>query len=305
MHLRALRGFVAVAEHLSFTRAAAALFVSQPALSQQVAGLERHLRVQLLARDRRGVRLTPAGEALLPGAAAVLRSWETAQDEMARAVDAARSTLVVGVHLGVERGLLPDVRARLSATSPGTDLRVRQVSWSDPTGGLGGDLGGEVDAAFVWLPLPQEERFRWVPVVHEPRRLLVSASHALATRTTVTLAELADERFLALPAEVGPLRETLLATDERGARPVRVGAEVASTEETVEALAAGLGICLVAAGNVRTFLREGVAVLDVVGLSGLDLVLAWRRDDTRPALGVLVDAVRAAAGAGGREDRRE
>ncbi len=66
VHLRNLRYFVPVAEHLHFTRAAEALFVSQPALSKQVRALEAQLRVPLFDRDRQHVRLTSAGAALLP-----------------------------------------------------------------------------------------------------------------------------------------------------------------------------------------------------------------------------------------------
>jgi DNA-binding transcriptional LysR family regulator len=83
VHLRDLRYFVVVAEHLHFTRAAEALFISQPALSKQVRVLETHLRTPLFERDRREVRLTPAGAALLPRARALLEGWQVAQEEMA------------------------------------------------------------------------------------------------------------------------------------------------------------------------------------------------------------------------------
>jgi len=295
VHLRGLRCFVAVAEHLSFTRAAAALFVSQPTLSKQVRSLEDNLRVQLFARNRRSVQLTEAGGALLPGAAVVLRAWEAAQADMTEVMETAKATLVVGMHVGVERGLLPSVREHLRQASPPLQLRVRQASWADPTGGLATAVTSGNDAAFVWLPLPEPERFRWIPVAHEPRRLLVSTANPLAGRHSVAFEDLLDEPFLALPHEAGPLSAHFLGVPERGGHPARIGAEIASTEEVVEALTADLGICLVAAGNVRTLLREGVAVLDVTGLSELDLVLAWRHDDERPSVNRLVRSVAAAS----------
>src|SRR3954469_7781183 len=107
VHLRDLRAFVAVAEHLNFSRAAESLFLTQPALSKQVKALETALREPLFVRDRRTVRLTAAGEALLPGARAALATWATACGQLSAA--AAGDELLVGMSLGVERGLLPAV----------------------------------------------------------------------------------------------------------------------------------------------------------------------------------------------------
>src|SRR4051812_27142855 len=160
VHLRELRYFVAVAEHLHLGRAAEELFVSQPALSKQIRALEQRLRVELFDRDRRTVRLTAAGTALLPHAREELGAWQRAEQELARAAATASSTLVVGMSTGLGRGLLPAVRARFGVAAPEAELRVRQVRWDDPTGGLTATDDQRTDAAFVWLPLPEPERFR-------------------------------------------------------------------------------------------------------------------------------------------------
>src|ERR1700754_3012422 len=109
VHLRDLRYFVAVAEELHFTRAAEALYVSQPALSRQIRALENELRAPLFERDRRSVRLTDAGAALLPGARAVLEAWAAAESALAAALDRQAAALVVGMSTGVGRSLLPAV----------------------------------------------------------------------------------------------------------------------------------------------------------------------------------------------------
>jgi DNA-binding transcriptional LysR family regulator len=294
VHLRDLRYFVAVAEHLHFTAAAEALFISQPALSKQVRALEAQLRAPLFIRDRRTVALTPAGQALLPVARAVLAGWAEGERAIAAAAAAQQATLVVGMSTGLGRGLLPAVRARLAERAPHAQLSVRQVPWDDPTAGLAGDGGNGTDAAFVWLPIPDPASYQWIEVATEPRFVALPGSHPLAARERVAFTDLLDEPFLALPATAGPLRDHWLGLDARAGRPPVIGAEVATTEETVEALAAGLGVCLVAAGNVPLLEREGVIVRPVTGLDPGRLALAWRRNDHRPLLAHLRAAVLAA-----------
>lgn len=284
VHLRDLRYFVAVAEHLHFTRAAEALFISQPALSKQIRALETQLRVPLFDRDRQQVHLTTAGQALLPRARAVLDAWLTAQTDVAAAAAQQAATLVVGMSTGLGRGILPAVRARLADSAPQVRLQVRQVPWDDPTGGVTANGPARTDAAFVWLPVPQARRFAWVSVATEARLLALPASHRLGDRDSVDITDLLDEPFLALPSTSGELRDYWLAVDARHGHPVTVGAEVSNTEETVEALTAGLGVCLIAAGNAPLIARDGIVVRPVTGVTPSELVLLWRRGDDRPVL---------------------
>ncbi|MEU0249416.1 LysR family transcriptional regulator [Streptomyces sp. NPDC006235] len=282
VHVRDLRYFVAVAEELHFTRAAERLYVSQPALSKQIRALERQLGIELFRRDRRGVALTDAGTALLPYARRVLDAWEEGAAAMDNARAAQRSTLVVGMSTSpVRGGLLPAIRSRFTATHPETLLRLRQVTWEDPTAGL---ADGAADVAFVWLPLPGQERYDWTVVAEEPLMVALPDAHPLAGRTEVDFTDLLDEPFLALPESTGPLRDFWLALDARDGRPPRIGAEIASTEETYEALTAGLGVCLVAAGNVPLLTLGGVTARPVRGVTPSRYVLAWRREDGRRPL---------------------
>ncbi|MFG3105052.1 LysR family transcriptional regulator [Streptomyces sp. NPDC048182] len=287
VHLRELRYFVAVAEELHFTRAAERLYVSQPALSKQIRALERQLGAELFRREPQGVRLTEAGTALLPHARRMLADWA----EAAAALEAVRSartgTLVVGMSTSPGRGgLLPAIRSRFTAAHPKARIRLRQVGWEDPTAGL---TDGTADAAFVWLPLPLPDagRYDWIVAAEEPRLVALPDTHPLAARAEIDFADLAAEPFLALPSEAGVLRDFWLALDERralGAGPPRVGAEIAGTEETYEALVAGLGVCLVASGNAPLLTLGGVTTRPVRGLTPSRFALAWRREDAGRAL---------------------
>jgi DNA-binding transcriptional LysR family regulator len=106
--------------------------------------------------------------------------------------------------------------------------------------------------------------------------------HPLAGRDVIDFADLLDEPFLALPQSAGPLRDYWLAVDARGGRPPLIGAEIASTDETYEALVDGRGVCLLAAGNAPLISLGGVTTRPVHGIAPSQLALAWRFDDTRP-----------------------
>ncbi|MFG3126662.1 LysR family transcriptional regulator [Streptomyces tendae] len=283
VHVRELRYFAAVAEELHFTRAAERLYVSQPALSKQIRALERQLGAELFRRDPQGVSLTEAGAALLPHARRVLADWTEGAAAVEAARAARRGTLVVGMSTSPGRGgLLPAIRSRFTAAHPEAVLRLRQMTWEDPTAGLS---DGTADVAYVWLPLPDADRYAWTVVAEEPRLVALPDTHPLAARGEIDFADLTDEPFLALPPEAGVLRDFWLALDERralhgpDARPPRVGAEISGTEETYEALVAGLGICFVATGNAPLITLGGVVTRPVRGLAPSRYVLARRRED--------------------------
>ncbi|MFJ8749548.1 LysR family transcriptional regulator [Streptomyces sp. NPDC102441] len=285
VHGRDLRYFTAVAEELSFTRAAQRLFVSQPALSKQIRMLEKQTGSELFDRDRRTVRLTAAGEALLPHARTVLAAWEAAERALDEARAAERGTLTIGMSTSPGRGLLPALRARLTARFPSARPVLRQVNWADGTAGL---ADGSCDVSFAWLPLPDPARYRWVVVAREPRLIALPADHPLAARASedpegmADFTDFLDEPFLALPPNAGPTRDHWLALDARGGREPVIGGVIASAEETHEAVANGQGVALLASGNAALIARDHVICLPVRGVTPSELAVAARRDDERP-----------------------
>ena len=295
-HSRDLRYFVAVAEELHFTRAAERLFISQPALSKQIRLLEKTLGTELFVRDRRTVRLTEAGRTLLAHARRLLEVWDAAQDALAQLAAAREARLVIGMSTSPGRGgMLPAIRSRFAAAFPQARLELRQLPWQDPTAGL---ADAACDLAFIWLPVPDPGRYRWLVMATEPRHVALPLGHPLASQDTVRLAELLDQPFLALPESAGPLRDYWLAADERGGRPVRVGAVVDNPDETYEALVDGRGVCLVAAGNAPLLTRGDVVTRPVVDVAPSRLVLAWRAEDARPLVrGYVAAAAKLAAAA--------
>jgi DNA-binding transcriptional LysR family regulator len=297
VHLRELRYFLAVAAEGSVTRAAQTLLVSQPALSKQIRALERQLRVTLFERLPREVRLTVAGEELLPHARRLLSAWEEAQQALARRADC---TVTIGMHTSPGRGLLPEVRARMLAACPDITLEMRQMPWADPTAGL---ADGAVDVAFAWEPGLPSPPYRRLTIARERRLVALPRSHRLAGRRSVRLAELLDEPFLALPESAGPLRDHFLALPERGGRPVTIAAIINDTEATYEAVASGVGICLLAAGNAPILARGEVVMPEVSDLPPAELVLAWHERRVSPLTEAIARACAEVVAESGGTDR--
>jgi DNA-binding transcriptional LysR family regulator len=285
VHLRDLRYFVAVAEEEHFTRAAERLHISQPALSKQIRVLEQHLGFPLFERGPRGTALTPQGEALLPYARALVGDWARAL-RTARAAGPAFS-LTVGLQTAVGRDLQRD--ALRGFRERGWRISLRLIGWQDPTAGL---ADGGSDVAFLWLPIGGAEAagFSWRVLVREPRWVAMPVDHRLAGKDCVDFAELLDEPFVALPRVAGPLRDFWLATAERGGREPVVGTEATTPDDVFEAVAAGLGVVLVAEGNARLYARPDVVACPVRGLPPSELALTWRTDDRRPEVAEFVAA---------------
>jgi DNA-binding transcriptional LysR family regulator len=275
-----VRYFLAVAEELSFTRAAERLFVSQPALSKQIRQLEAQLRAELFTRGHRTVGLTAAGAAFLPRARTMVSEWEAAAED----VRLAGRTLTVGFHSRIGRGLVPTITATMQQRLPGWRLQFRQIPWGDPTVGL---TAGTVDAALAWLPVPSGLSTR--PIATEDRGVALPAGHRLAGRSSLRFADIADEPFVALPASAGPMRDFWLALDHRTSSP-SIAAEATTSDEAYEIVAAGEGVLLQPAGSCAIHQREDVVHRPVIDLPPARLAVVWRTGDHRAAVRVVTDA---------------
>lgn len=188
---RLLRAFLAVAEELHFTRAAARLYVAQQALSRDVRRLERELKADLFVRNTRRVALTADGERLLPYARRVLEAQDALLAEFGRAADAGRPLLVDVNSPGlVGERILP--RARELA--PDCELMARFESGL--TGAAAELLAGRLDASFgrfAGLDPAIRARLEQQPVRYEPMAIVLPEGHRLADLDVVPLDALAGE----------------------------------------------------------------------------------------------------------------
>ena len=193
---RRLRVLREVATRGSFSAAAEALAFTQPAVSQQIAALERETGTTLIERGVRPVRLTDAGRALLVHAEAVLAHLDEAQQELGEIAGLRRGRLRLASFPTAIATLVPNAVARFTQRHPDVDLTVVD----DHRQGLIPRLARwELDLALIYdheaLPEP-EVRLERAHLLDDPFDLLVPDGHQLARRRSVALEELADETWI-------------------------------------------------------------------------------------------------------------
>jgi DNA-binding transcriptional LysR family regulator len=197
LDVRRLRVLLAVGEHGSITAAARALSFTPPAVSQQVAALERQLGVALVDRTRRTVRLTEAGHRLAGHAQQVLARLEAAEADLARLDHTVSGVLNVATIPTLGSALLPQALAHLNAVAPGLDPRIEQL---EPEDSLPALARGELDVALAGeynlvrrrphANIEREDLFT------EPMLIAVPARHPQAG-PGIDLADLHDARWIA------------------------------------------------------------------------------------------------------------
>jgi DNA-binding transcriptional LysR family regulator len=205
MDLRQLEYFAAVARHRHFTRAAQELYVTQPALSQQVRRLERELGLELLKRTSTGVEVTPAGQELLARAEAILADVGAARAAMDEHAGVLRGFVRLAAATG-ELLRLPAELAAFHAAHPGVRIALRHGSAREVLDAL---RRGAADLALLALaPGAEVGGLEAEPLRDEPLRLIAAPDEALAA--TVGIAELST-RPLILAERGTALREAVNA----------------------------------------------------------------------------------------------
>ena len=298
MDLRQLRYFVAVAEELHFTRAASRLHLAQSALSAQIGALEREIGAPLFTRANRRVALTRVGEALLPRARELLADADRVLAEVRALAQREAGRLSVGCLGAVPGELLTVVLDEMAREHPSAQIEVHAFDFAQIRESL---IESRADVAFLYLPYDEEELsgLEVVPLVEEPRVVVMSKAHRLATRSHVTPADLAEETFVSHSSAVSQTwRDFWLLTDELGRRP-RVHERPADTlEEWLHLITRGEGIDTCPTLISRFYPWPGVRFVPLVDAAPATLAVVRRRDATEP----LVDAfVRTATRVAARE----
>jgi LysR family hca operon transcriptional activator len=290
MDHRYLRYFIAVAEELSFTRAAERLHTVQPSLSQQIRRLEEIVGTPLFHREKHRLRLTEAGRIFLQESRTILQYTSRAITLARQAARAEAGFMTIGFVPGVEGKIFPSVLPILRAKYPDIELSLRSLTSPQQMEAL---QNGEINIGFMRPPIEGDEVLSEV-VLREKIIAVVPANHPLAKLKRISVRALAKLPFLEVARHTAPfLHDT---AKEIAAQAGVTFNSILPGENVLMSLsevAAGLGFCLLP-DNVRQILPPNVAAkpLDCDPEPEFPLLVAYRKDERLPAVAFFLSLLR-------------
>jgi DNA-binding transcriptional LysR family regulator len=258
--LRQLKVFETAARHLSFSRAAEELHLTQPAVSTQIKLLQQHAGLKLFEQLGKKVYLTPAGAEMLRYSRAIIELFRQAGEAMATRQGVSGGTLNVAV-ISAGDYFFPQLLAEFARSAPGVKLNLGVFNRQQLLQQLGDNL---TDLAVMVRP-PRELDTVNEPFAPHPYVIVARPDHPLARRRRIAIGTLLAEPFIT--RERGSDTWNSME-DGFGAQLAKlsIAMEIRSTETIKQAVIAGLGISFLSAHTIGHELqRRQLAVLDVVG----------------------------------------
>ncbi|MDF1895793.1 LysR family transcriptional regulator [Rahnella contaminans] len=281
IELKRLNAFVTVVEAGSITRAAELLFIQQPPLTRLLQGLEQDFGVPLLQRLPRGVIPTEAGEVLLQEARAVLARAEQLNAAMRRAAQGEQGRIRIGFTSSAAlHTFVPALLRRYREIYPSVSTQLEESGSGEL---LEAVVAGQLDVAFVRMPVKDMPELEMEKVLEEPMWVAVPAGHRLAARVSgqsLKLEELSNEPFVLYRRRAGQgLYDAILAAYVRAGFSPHIVQEAPRLTSCLSLVGAGLGISIVPASMTRLG-GDGVVFLPLDASTRLSapLYLARRED---------------------------
>jgi LysR family transcriptional regulator, hca operon transcriptional activator len=285
MELRHLRYFVAVAEAGGLTVAAQRkLHTSQPSLSRQIRDLEEEVGAQLLTRRARGIELTPAGQAFLNHARAVLSQVEAAGEAARRVAHPSRPCFTMGFLTGHELKWMPEALRILRDELPNIDVVISSQYSPLLADGLS---KGKIDVAFL-------RREKGVPelayrvLVKEPLMVVLPSDHRLAALKAISPRDLVGETFVTVSDTAPVLRMVIDNYLKRSGINIKPTHEVDNLAMAMSLISSTGGVGLLPA-YAQNFLLSSVTSRPLKGdTPTVDLVLGYKKSNQSPILKLLL-----------------
>jgi DNA-binding transcriptional LysR family regulator len=293
MELRHLRYFIAVADELSFSRAAERLQMAQPPLSQQIQALEIELGVRLFDRKSRPLQITQAGQVFLTEARITIQKIEQAVTTTQLVHQGKLGYLTVGFTSSMANGILPMIMRAFQQKYPNVKLILCEKNCNIQIQGL---RDRDTDIAFVYQNYQSFEShdLSALRVSQEPLVVVLPEKHQLASKSEISIADLANEEFvMPLANVVSDLAEQIEDLFAQAELKPKVSQQALFMVTILGLVAGGMGISILPA-SVQNLHRRGVVYRPIREKTTTNqLIAVWRQDDLSPILQQFLDITRA------------
>lgn len=290
IELRQFRQFIAVAEELSFRRAAERLNMAQPPLTATIKRIEDEVGAVLIERTNRIERLTEAGRVFLDEARKTVNQAERAMLAAQRAGAGLTGTLRVTFVASAAREILPSILLRFREHYPAVKLELREAMTTEQLTSL---ANNDSDLGFVIPPLQDAENLKIEVVARNRLVAALPEGHPLTKAAQITLADMSHESWILFAARQGPGLHRIIHTAcaKAGFSP-RIGQEAPQMDTIANLVAGGMGVALVSRA-LATSGRKGVAFRELAGPgTPVEFELAIAYAHSSPVLDAFVAATR-------------
>ncbi|GAB3487769.1 LysR family transcriptional regulator [Marinomonas epiphytica] len=291
MRFRKLHYFVTVAEELHFGRAAARLHIAQPPLSQQIKAIEEEIGAQLFERSSQKVLLTPAGEAFLPQARAMLDSWDKVQEQVRAVANGNAGNLSLGFVWAAGTPRFSAGLAQFKKDYPDITLNLEEMTTQQALNALRAE---RIDMAMILLnPIMDITDLEHEHYETQQHILALPDTHPLAKLSKVPLKALHQLPFISFARQAHPaLYDQIMHHLHQAGVELNI-VQVARLTQTARTLvAAGVGVSLVP-DSTAFDKREGLTFREVNGkLPELAIHFVWRKGTQTAAMSRLVSHLR-------------
>ena len=287
MNMIQMKYFITAAKCLNFTKAADKLFITQPALSRQIASMEAELNMQLFIRNNRSVRLTPAAVVLLEGFEKIYNEYNVTVAKALNSFQGLSGELNIGILDGTYVGdLFPGVLKHFANCYPNVKINLQNYSFNALVENL---YSSKLDLIITLrFDVENREKMKYRVIEETRDHVVVHKDHRLANASYVKLSDFKDDTFIMVSPEDSEESPKLIidACKMSGFNPhVKFASSV---QEEMLWVQAGVGVCILDSRNLLSN-NDTVRFLNTDIISDPSLVMAWNIDNYNPMREIFVD----------------
>jgi DNA-binding transcriptional LysR family regulator len=289
MELRHLRYFIAVADELSFSRAAERLRIAQPPLSQQIQALEAELGLKLFDRKKRPLQLTLAGQEFLEEARSILVQLEQSVHKAQRIHQGDLGCLTVSFISSIANSILPDILRQFRENHPSIKLILQEESTAFQIQRLR-DRKTDVIFAYQYNEIVEASDLSIISLIQEPLVIVLPEKHPLSSQSEISFTDLSNEEFIMpLHRVVAGLPEQIYYLCSQVGFIPKVAQEAVFMVTILGLVSAEIGISILPA-SVQNLRRKGVVYRPIQEQTlTTQLAAVWLHDNTSPILKKFLD----------------